>query len=590
MRVAVRPATFFIAGISTAVAVNSAEAADFVINTDTSLSNADLTISDNDTITISQGVTVGVVGDEAFRTKKNDIVINNAGTLSSTGDEAVRLDDDRNIVNNSSGGVIVSDGDDAIDVRGPDAVINNAGLIQSLSGSNHALRIDDSGVTVTNTGQLIANETGGNALFLRGGATGAVINLNAPGFIGGAISVSTGATGTLNLQSGKSHSVLWNTQFKQADLTDTNDLAGITINRSGPVPWFVDAASGRNATYDPSGLAGAVNGLGDIAALVSQLNRPRQGAAAAAGQASFGYVPNGRGSETATSEYSGGSGDVSNQLWISAFGGMLEHQGDDANLDQTVRQAGIAVGYGWHQSADLQFSAMAGYVRSNIESESRFAKSHDIDSNGFIFGLHGAQQTNAVRIGFGFSGGLLSHDSSRFINDNLATTGGATLGQSSASADYDSWYFSPEIGISTDWEQSNGWTLSPGVRVRYSMQSIDGFTETGSSANATVGDRNLGVFEVNPEIVASRTAEFGVFSVRVGYLARRSAGDDNVSITMLGASNQVGFGDTDSSGFYAGAGLNIKISDNQHLALDGVGYFGDDMTGGQGMAKFVSRF
>ena len=122
------------------------------------------------------------------------------------------------------------------------------------------------------------------------------------------------------------------------------------------------------------------------------------------------------------------------------------------------------------------------------------------------------------------------------------------------------------------------------------MQSIDGFTETGSSANATVGDRNLGVFEVNPEIVASRTAEFGVFSVRVGYLARRSAGDDNVSITMLGASNQVGFGDTDSSGFYAGAGLNIKISDNQHLALDGVGYFGDDMTGGQGMAKFVSRF
>ena len=57
---------------------------------------------------------------------------------------------------------------------------------------------------------------------------------------------------------------------------------------------------------------------------------------------------------------------------------------------------------GGHQSADLQFSAMAGYVRSNIESESRFAKSHDIDSNGFIFGLHGAQQTNAVRIGFGF--------------------------------------------------------------------------------------------------------------------------------------------------------------------------------------------
>lgn len=233
---------------------------------------------------------------------------------------------------------------------------------------------------------------------------------------------------------------------------------------------------------------------------------------------------------------------------------------------------------------------MAGYIYGEMAADdSRWAPTQDIESEGWFAGIHGAQKMNGFTLDFGLVGGWLASSSMRFVNDNLALTDGLTLGRNYASGAYDSWFLAPELGVSMDIEWQ-GIVYTPAAHIRYSMQEIDGFTETGSSANATVGPRSLGMIEANVEMAASRRVEFGTLTGRVGYLFRHSTGDDAASIVMLGVTNPVGFGDTNSNAAWLGLEADIELSSNIDFVLDGRGYFGNDMRGWQGMARLAASF
>jgi hypothetical protein len=227
---------------------------------------------------------------------------------------------------------------------------------------------------------------------------------------------------------------------------------------------------------------------------------------------------------------------------------------------------------------------MAGYIRDESEASSRFAASHNGEADGFFAGVNGRKQWGNLFLDLALTGGFMSHDQDRFVNDNLAP-----LGVSFANASFDSTFISPEAGLSMSFDAGNGLTITPGARVRYAAQWLDGFTETGSNANATVDDRTLGLLEASAEIAATQRLAFGSITGRLGLLGRASTGDVDVFVSLIGVTDRVGFGTGNDVAGYVGLGASIDAGENLKVELDGQAVFGD-FTGVQGLARIVRSF
>jgi len=492
-------------------------------------------------------------------------------------------------------GTITTMGNDAVGIVNAisdSSSITNTGSIWTKGVDAYGIySFDNSNSAVSNSGRVVSEQSFSIVMEDADG----VLNLNAPGFIGGEINFVQATT--VNLTTGPSHSVLW-------DLSTGSMVGGDPASIAGPVPWFYNSATKQFATYDPSGLKGAVNELGDLASLLSTVGRNGLGPLtqpASSTSSVLGYVSDPSnvdqriadafGEPSAETIY---GADLSAEqmaygpasgLWITGFGGALTHEGDNATLEQDIDQMGVAAGYTWQHSTDLTLGVMAGYVQSSLDTGSRWADSHAIDSHGWFVGANGRQMMGGLVIDFGVTGGMLAHDSKRLVNDNLAP-----LGVSYANANYDSWFITPELNASMVLATGNGVTYTPSAGIRYTMASIDGFTETGSAANAEVGSRDIGLIEANVEMAATKQVNIGTVTGRIGYMMRHNTGDDAVSISLIGINNSVGFGDTDSHSAYIGLGTNIELSSTSSLVLDAKGYFGGDINGYQGMAKFVMAF
>jgi hypothetical protein len=225
---------------------------------------------------------------------------------------------------------------------------------------------------------------------------------------------------------------------------------------------------------------------------------------------------------------------------------------------------------------------MAGYANSDLEANSRFAKSYANKSKGPFIGVAGIYDAGLVDVNFGLTTGILKHSHDRFVNDNEVTNG-----EAHAKANYDSMFISPEIGVSTK-IKSNDITFSQKANVRYNYQSVDGYTETGSNSNATVKSLDVGLVETNLELAGTKSLNKSSYTIKTGYLNRQSVGDHNATVTMIGQTNSIGFGDKTNNIYYAGVGMDLDLSIFK-LSLDLNQYLGD-AEGFQGMVKLSSSF
>ncbi len=391
-------------------------------------------------------------------------------------------------------------------------------------------------------------------------ASNTELNLLAPSYIGGAITFSDPTP--LNITTGPSHSVLWQ--------LPTN-MTGGAPNVSGPVPWFYDSTTQQFATYDPTAFGGSFDALGDMSNMLSQVGRA--GLDGACRRARNPLTPL-----------------CGARLWVTGFGGRYDHDGDAMTLGRDIAQWGVAMGYRGQAFAGFDWGVMAGYLNSELDAASRWTQSYDIKGDGWFSGLNAKQTLGGVVIDFGVTGGRIDYDQSRFVNDNLALTNGLTLGRSWADSSYAGWFVAPEIGVSTMLATFDGWSFTPAARLRYAGQWLDGFSESGSNANATVAGRDLGMIEASGELDVTKTVGDATVSGRVGYLSRISTGDETVSMTLIGVTNTVGFGDTDTEALYAGAGFDMNLGPNAHLALDVTGFLSGDFTGAQAMGNLAVPF
>ncbi len=559
-------------------------------------------VNNGSLITFSSGINYNVTGTGG--------AVTNHGTIQTSGNSAPAVNVGTGVPITNTGTIITNGNFSAgINFFGSGATISNSGTITTNGQASSAIYANQNS-TITNTGTLRSNGTSAmTAQFLSGNVftnsgsivsakfrsislagTGNTINLRAPSYLGGAISLNT--ANSVNITTGASHSVLWD--FSDGTMTGGNP----TI--SGQVPWFYDSTTKKFATFDPTAFAARFNQLGDLAGMLSRLGQfglshsVRAGAGGETESALSAYADTDATAEDAA--FAAQPGLVSakeleaGRFWATAFGSYMDHAGNDTLLDQDIIQTGAALGYSWQPYADMNLSVMAGYVRGSVEAKSPFAKSQDIESNGVFAGVHAEQSFDAMSLGFGLSAGWQSHDSSRFVNDNLATTGGLTLGESYANASYDSWFITPEISFAYDQALAGDMVLTPKARVRYAFQSVDGYSENGSNANASVKAHKQGLWEGNLELALSKQFETAKVTGRLGYLMRNAAGSDSTSVTMMGITNAIATDAPNLSAAYIGLGADIALSDQINVALDGQAVFSDDVIGIGTMARLNWRF
>jgi hypothetical protein len=580
----------------------------------------------NAQITINGTVYTGIGAGQAIRVRDANSVVVNNGTVRSDDSQAVDFETGAtgSLLINTGTIITTEEGNQAVDLSARGTVINS-GLIATSSTNTEAVDLSaggivvntgtiwttglnaegisiSDGVVVTNSGRIVSVQ-GEAVKVINNSEADDTVNLLAPGFIGGIIDFGSrdrmGTQTTVNIVTGPSHSILW-----EMEGVIGNDAP----NFSGSVPWFYNAATRTVATFDPTLLASESHALGDLTRLLSRVGLGAVEGFGAGLGAGFGSGSAGPLAYQPGESYPAGvqateraiESDVGHRfgrVWVTVLGGQMDHDGGGTTLDSTIGHFGFAGGTTWRHTPATTLSAMAGYVAGSNEADATWAPSFDHDTHTLFASLHGEHQLSWGQFGggalqFGLTAGYSQINHNRFVNDNLAP-----LGESWVSADYGGFFFSPELGFTTDIVLESGQTLTPNAGLRYAAQWLGGYSETGAvspAANATVEDRFLGTLEARAGLDVTRNFDLGDHSgsltARLGYLGRWSTGDDSASITLNGLTQTVASDVQNLNAVTIGATLRSALGDTAFLKLDANYLLGDTAQGFDGQITVGMAF
>lgn len=168
--------------------------------------------------------------------------------------------------------------------------------------------------------------------------------------------------------------------------------------------------------------------------------------------------------------------------------------------------------------------------------------------------------------------------SDRFVNDNLAP-----LGEAHALASYNSFFLAPEVRVGIDVAAGDDWTITPSATARFSNQWVDGYSETGSNANATVVAHMIQVFEGEIELAVTREFDQGAMTLRGGVDYRQNTGPGTIDVVLLGQTLALPMNTVGSWGAFVGLDGSYEFTDNLSLDLSAKGTYranGDFGVGG----------
>jgi uncharacterized protein with beta-barrel porin domain len=444
----------------------------------------------------------------------------------------------------------------------------NSGTISSAFG---AVNNGDSTITnFTNSGTL----SGGDYYAITNNGTIGTLTLTAGSHTNGGIQ-NDGTIGTLNIAPG---AIITGDIANNGTITTLNiscvatsanfDMANLGANITGNQPLHTNlelsapsstayvAVGGHAAGVDKSAFGANAASVRQISSSVSHLANTNglieSIGAKAAKHAGEPYAMSSDlcadGAPTPATQ--AGNSD----FWIRGFTGRNKVDATTSSVDFVNSYFGGAVGIERDWSDTIRAGAFIGSGRTDNTLGSSLG---DSTANLLFVGAYAIKTLNTNFAKVGLTAGHGNNTSRRNIAAATAET---------ATADYDSWYVSPEasIGRVYDLGQHLGGTLSltPVLSVRYVYARQEGYTETGATNNLNMGSSSSTTFEERAELKLSyATKAFNDSGVKinasVGGIGQQNGGGAQNG-TLLGAPLSFATpGQDNSTGFVGGLGFEV---------------------------------
>jgi uncharacterized protein with beta-barrel porin domain len=446
------------------------------------------------------------------------------------------------------------------------ASVTNSGTI---SGATGVQLTGGSGSTLVNSGIIIG--TGGTAIDFSASNSDSLTFLSGTRITG---AILLGANDNVSVVSGPGVSSL---------LTFTPN-GPFSLTAGGSAPFVV--AGNQVAIVDPTGFATADKTLTDFTRAISGLATGRIGEAApGAGGETTAFAPQSGiaaqfddvFAQFPGNAYAGNNAVVFKNptmttadgrgVWAKGFFGQRVQQADGPTLRNVTSFFGGAIGIDGLIRPDLR---LGGFVGGGATRESIDLNSGSATSDIVFAGIYGRYAFGRAFLDFGLLGGETRNTTTRNIFTNLA-------GVQSATASFNGWFISPEIAYGYRYALGSNLTLTPAARLRYVAAQFDGFSETGSSANLTVGSRTLQNIEERGDLTLTQTTTFASAdqlrtSVHAGVLGLQRVGDGGVNAILLGQALAFATpGASSVGGVYAGAGFEWRTA--QHIGFFAAGEY-----------------
>jgi outer membrane autotransporter protein len=387
-----------------------------------------------------------------------------------------------------------------------------------------------------------------------------------------------GGNDTVNIRTGRD--VAWLLTF------GANGFSGLVgtgalVNVSGGAPFVI--SGNQVATLDPTAFGLADRSLMNVTGGISALVQNRFGGmapvgssagissfapAAATATEAFNSIPSlaiAYAPETPAYKAPPFAGAGITTVWTGAFGGIRHQSADGAMLGATDSALGAALGVDRQVAPDLK---LGGFIGGGAGRLSVDLNSQSVATDYIFGGAYGRFDWASQFADFMLYGGRTSSNSSRTVANNLAPGGLET-----ATARYDGFFISPDIAYGWRLPVGSRYTLTPTARLRYVAGFFDGFGETGSAQNLSVGSRTIQDFEQRFELDLSRTMTVGAndtlkAGLHVGAIGLEPVGDTTVNTVLLG--QNLAFVTPGKANAFGGlAGTSFDFASHQHISVFG---------------------
>jgi outer membrane autotransporter protein len=248
-------------------------------------------------------------------------------------------------------------------------------------------------------------------------------------------------------------------------------------------------------------------------------------------------------------------------IWASGFGGERKQHADGDILPTSDTAFGGAMGVDRALGGNLRLGAFVGAGASREAVDSNV---QTIDATYVFGGGHGRFDWVSQYLDFSLYGGGINNKSTRTIANNNVVSG-----LESATASYGGWFISPEVtyGYRIPF---NAITVTPRLRLRYVGGQLDGYSESGSMQNLSVGQRNINDLEERGELEFSTVSGAFKGTATIGVIGLERLGNPTINTVLLGQNlSFVTPGQASAVGGVVGLGLQYRPLPNVSLFVAG---------------------